>query len=269
MRDYFELFDDGFLSGKLAESEQKIIMEEGKATLSRAKRDDDTVYFASSKECVIANDKLESSFVTLTQMALKRIFKQFGITKKHLVMVVGIGNEGLTADSLGARVVEKVIVTAHLDNLRGKGNLCAYAPGVGGNTGIASFDVIKALVEKLEPKVIICIDTLASKHIERLGGVIQIKDSGLTPGAGVGNAKISLEQSTLGVPVIGVGVPLIIYARNLLLNYLAGSSSNLSFDTLSEVTGDLVVTAKEIDLYIDCFSKIISKAINKAVHGKI
>ena len=125
------------------------------------------------------------------------------------------------------------------------------------------------MVEKLEPKVIICIDTLASKNIERLGGVIQIKDSGLTPGAGVGNAKISLEQSTLGVPVIGVGVPLIIYARNLLLNYLAGSSSNLSFDTLSEVTGDLVVTAKEIDLYIDCFSKIISKAINKAVHGKI
>ena len=102
-----------------------------------------------------------------------------------------------------------------------------------------------------------------------MGSVIQIKDSGLTPGAGVGNAKIPLDISTLGVPVVGIGVPLIIYARNLLLSYLKGSQSNVEFDKVTRSTGDLVVTAKEIDLYIDVFSRIISNAINKAVHGKI
>ena len=269
MRDYFELFDSGFLSASKVESAQRVVMEEGKASLTKAKRESDIVYYASIKDCVIGNERLENALTSLTQVAIKRILKDAKITKKDLIMVVGIGNEGLTADSLGARVVEKMLVTSHLENKRGYGNLCAYAPGVGGVTGIASFDIVKALVEKLAPKLVICVDTLASRSVERLGTIVQIKDSGLTPGAGVGNEKRSLERATLGVPVVGIGVPLIIYARNLLLNYFKGSTENVKFDTISQLTGDLVVTAKEIDLYIDSFSRIISNAINKAVHGKI
>ena len=269
MREYFELYEGGFLSSKLAENDQKILMEEGKAILTKEKRDNDCVYYASGKNCVIGDERLASSLCSFTRLALKRIFREWSIAKNDLVMIVGIGNEGLTADSLGAKVVEKIQVTAHLDKIKGYGKLCAYAPGVGGTTGIASFDVVKALVDKVLPKVVICIDTLACSNPERLGSVIQIKDSGLTPGAGVGNAKIPLDKSTLGVPVVGIGVPLIIYARNLLLNYLKGSQSNVEFDKVTRSTGDLVVTAKEIDLYIDVFSRIISNAINKAVHGKI
>ena len=269
MRDYFELYEGGFLGGKLAKCEQKTIMEEGKALLSRAKRENDTLYFVSSRDCVIGNDKLQNALISFVCIAIKRIFKDFAVTKKDLVMVIGVGNEGLTADSLGARVVEGICVTAHLEKLGGKGRLCAYAPGVGGTTGIPSFEVIKALADKLKPSVVICVDTLACTSIERLGAVIQIKDSGLTPGAGVGNAKTPLDISTLGVPVIGIGVPLIIYARNLLLNYLKGSNADVEFTVLTQSTGDLVVTAKEIDLYVDSFSYVISNAINKAVHGKI
>lgn len=269
MRDYFELCDASFLGVGGNKARRKVILDEVEGCLTQSEEMGEQIYFAQVKECVMEQDGLEESMSLLVERALKRIFKSFGIIKKDLIMVVGIGNEGLIADSLGARVVEKIKVTAHLGRERGYGRVCAYAPSVSGVTGIISFDVVKALVDKLSPKVIICVDTLACRNMERLGKGVQIKDGGLVPGAGVGNTQNPLDYNTLGVPVISIGVPLVIYARNLLLNYLKTSKNNVEFSTIEKVTRNFIVTVKEIDFYIDFFSESISNAINRAVHGKI
>lgn len=269
MRAFFDSFI-GDSEVALAENlPKKLISEEKKTSLFLSKRDGYNVYFLESNQSVISSDAVCDSLINLLAIALKRIFNEFKIKKGDLVMVVGIGNEGLTADSLGAKCVEKLKVTAHIPRPRGYGRLCAIAPSVGGVTGIESFSVVKAVASELSPQIIICVDTLATKNTAKLGSVIQLKDNGLTPGAGVDNEKISLDEKTLGVPVIGIGVPLIIYARNILLDYLKEKDEiRIDFNTLVGKVGDLVVTAKEVDLYVDEFARIIGEGINKAVHGK-
>ena len=137
------------------------------------------------------------------------------------VLVVGLGNRHITADALGPRVVEKLLVTRHIHMAYPgelDGRFCtvsAIAPGVMGETGVETAEVVRALVGSLQPDVVICVDSLASRRTVRIACTLQMTDAGLQPGAGLGNRRAVLNQEHLGVPVIAIGVPMVVYAATI------------------------------------------------------
>ncbi len=171
------------------------------------------------------------------------------------VLVVGLGNAFVVADSLGARVIKNLFATHNLpvylrQNL---GDMACLIPGVSGMNGIPTFDLVRGAVEVVRPKVVIIIDALTARNYARIGNSFQLSDTSICPGAGVGNKNQVLNKSTLGVDVITLGVPMMINAKN--------------FSQLDDLP-DIVLTPKEIDFYTQTCSKVIAEALNEAIHGK-
>ncbi|HRU84826.1 MAG TPA: GPR endopeptidase [Eubacteriales bacterium] len=220
--------------------------------------------FFRTKDCERALvNQLAQSLSELTAFRLQR-----GKT----ALVAGLGNQGMTADSLGPKVLGKLEIDEAKDEKR---RLATLAPGVKGVTGIESFDVIKGVVDRLKPAVVIAVDTLACSRSSRLYSSFQISTAGVIPGGGVGNDKRPLDFESLGVPVISLGVPLVLYARTLvsesIANYAERVKSEInSFELAHAISeslfGDynLVVTPKEIDLIVENSAEILARAINKA-----
>jgi len=212
----------------------------------------------------------------------KTLKKLINIQDNQLALVVGLGNRKVTPDALGPKVVEGIMVTRHLKSVMPEViddsvfQVAAIAPGVLGITGVETGEIIKGLVEKIKPDVVVCIDALASRKIERVNRTIKINDTGISPGAGVGNHRMKLNEETLGVKVIAIGVPTVVDAAtiandtiDLLLDDLINQSetgkefynmlkkvdkqekSMLIREILNPYVGELVVTPKEIDLMID------------------
>lgn len=146
-----------------------------------------------------------------------RVMKKLvDISEDKLALVVGLGNWNVTPDALGPKVAEKIMVTRHLkqvmpdaidDSVR---PVCAIAPGVLGITGIETGEIIKSLVERIKPDLVICVDALGSRKLERVNRTIQIGDTGISPGAGVGNHRMQINEQSLGVKVLAVGVPTVV-----------------------------------------------------------
>lgn len=208
------------------------------------------------------------------------------------ILVVGLGNEYVTADSLGPKVVSEIEVTRHLLKyapecvVPGARSVSSIAPGVLGTTGIETLEIIKGVVDNIKPKLIIVIDSLASKSIERISSTIQISDTGIVPGAGVGNTRKELSVNTLGIPVIAIGVPMVVELATLVsdginifiekLQEKAKSNDYLNqlkhedkYDEVKETlnVGDynMIVTPKEIDDLIENMGEIVAKSINYAI----
>lgn len=229
------------------------------------------------------------------------VSKVLGRTLKRLInmkddmlaLVVGLGNWKVTPDALGPKVTEGIMVTRHLKDVMpdviddSVYKVAAIAPGVLGVTGVETGEIIKGLVEKIKPDVVVCIDALASRKIDRVNRTIQISDTGISPGAGVGNNRMRINEESLGVKVIAIGVPTVVDAAtiandtiDLVLDDLINQSeegkdfynmlkkvnkeekSKLIREVLNPYVGDLVVTPKEVDLMIDSLSKIIANGIN-------
>lgn len=153
------------------------------------------------------------------ESALAKILNKILINKNLLnkkCLLVGLGNINVTPDSLGPYVIDNVIVTRHLvqtgNITEGFSEVSALSPGVMGNTGIETFDIIKAVKDKINVDFIIVIDALASSSIARVNKTIQITDTGISPGSGVGNKRKELSSATLGIPVIAIGVPTVVDA---------------------------------------------------------
>lgn len=160
------------------------------------------------------------------------------------VLVVGLGNAGMTADALGAEVCRDIAVES--------GRLMTLAPGVAGNTGIESFDVVSGVAARVRPSAIVAVDSLAAASTERVCRVIQLCDAGITPGSGVSNHRERLSTASLGMPVISVGVPLVVYASTIIRD--AGGDPE-GFESL-------IVTPKDIDLLVRECAAVIARAIN-------
>ncbi len=182
------------------------------------------------------------------------------IKSDSLTLVVGLGNRDITPDALGTSVVSKLLVTHHIkqnmsdllgDNISG---VCAIAPGVLGTTGIETADIIKAVTERVKPQLIIAVDALAAADIQRVSTTIQISDTGIQPGAGVGNNREGLNEKNTGVKVIAIGMPTVIDA------------STISKVEIPEELAPLMVTTKDIDLVIERASKAVANGINLALH---
>ena len=197
--------------------------------------------------------------------------------KNGTVLVIGLGNVNITPDALGPKTASAVLATRHitgelarstgLDRLR---SVAVLSPGVLGQTGIETGELIISLINRLEPSAVIAVDALASRSLARLGCTVQISDSGISPGTGVGNNRLSLNKKTLGVSVIGIGIPTVVDASTLAAEFLGDSDSDLSKlkNTLSPRGEKMIVTPSEIDLLIERASKLIGMAINCALQSE-
>lgn len=184
-----------------------------------------------------------------------------GNSKKTLV--VGLGNRAITPDALGGEVVDKLLITSHMKKYMPEvfgddyGSVSAIAPGVMGTTGMETVDIVKGVMDTVAPDTIIAIDALAGADINRVTTSIQIADTGIAPGSGVGNHRNGLNRDSLGVKVIAVGVPTVIAAE-----LLGGENIAEEFRTL-------MVTTNDIDAVIKRMSKTVANGINLALHKNI
>ncbi|MCM3725191.1 GPR endopeptidase [Neobacillus cucumis] len=254
-----------------------------------------------------------------------------GIKKTDSCLVVGLGNWNVTPDALGPMVCENLLVTRHLFQLQpenvedGYRSVSALSPGVMGLTGIETSDIIFGVVEKTKPDFVIAIDALASRSIERVNSTIQISDTGIHPGSGVGNKRKELSKETLGIPVIAVGVPTVVDAVSITSDTIdfilkhfgkelregnrpsrslapAGMTfgekrkltdedmpaeqhrktflgmigtlpddekRKLIYEVLSPIGHNLMVTPKEVDVFIEDMANLIANGLNASLHSAI
>ena len=202
------------------------------------------------------------------------------------VLVVGLGNRSITPDSLGPLAIDKTLVTRHI--MQGSyapgdmDSVCAISPGVLGITGIETVEIVDSLVKKIDPRTVICIDSLAARDSGRIGSTIQLTNTGIQPGAGVGNHQKALTRDTLGIPVISIGMPTVIYAATLArdaFEYLAKQSGDdtppesaledMERSLLSADIGEMIVTPREIDTLIQDAAGIIATGINYALQPRL
>ncbi len=203
--------------------------------------------------------------------------------KKDNVLIVGLGNESMTPDSIGPKVVKKILVTRHIYKFLPDAidvrmaSVCAFAPGVLGVTGIESKDIISGILKSTEINAIIVIDALAARRSERMFSTFQLTDTGIEPGAGVGNKRSAISMESLGIPVIAIGIPTVVYASSLVYDTIKDSLSLITDQNKEKIEetaqrlssyseGDMVVTPKEIDIIAEDCAKIIADGINLALH---
>lgn len=203
------------------------------------------------------------AFYKAVSEELSEIIKSFKIPNNPTVLVLGLGNEKITSDALGPMCIDKLIVARHLyTEFPGYnselGKVCAIRTGVLGTTGVETLEIVKGVSQHIKPDLVIAIDSLASRSVGRLATTIQITDTGIMPGSGIGNNRKEISKNTLGTPVIGIGVPFVIDASIMAEEQGIGSIINLK---------GLFVTPKEIDVLVNQMTDIISAGINLSFHN--
>lgn len=235
----------------------------------------------------------------IIQLFAKELSTLLPQTKNKSVLVVGLGNRNATPDALGPKVAGKVVVTRHIEQKlpwqidESVCALSALVPGVMGITGIETSEIISGVVSKVNPDYVIVVDALGSRSASRVNTTIQINNTGIEPGAGIGNKRKAINKDNIGCPVIAIGVPTVVDAATLvndMLDHLIGAmlsetedqefyqmlerlSEKEKYTLVKEVLyphiGDMFVTPKEIDEVIEYLSNIIANGINIAVHPGI
>ncbi|HEY5562375.1 MAG TPA: GPR endopeptidase [Clostridiaceae bacterium] len=247
----------------------------------------------------LREDDPEINQKTIDAMS-KELISLMNLKENSTILVVGLGNWNVTPDALGPKVLSNLMVTRHLleympdkvdDGVR---SVCAISPGVMGITGIETGEIIRGVVERIKPDFIIAIDALAARSMERVSTTIQIADTGIAPGGGVGNKRMELSEATLGMPVIAIGVPTVVDAAtltndamdlvidsmikeapegtdfyNMLKNMDREKKYELLKTALNPFVGQLIVTPKEIDDIINRTSKVVANGLNIALHQGI
>lgn len=218
-----------------------------------------------------------------------------------VTLICGLGNWNATPDAVGPMVAEKVLVTRHIHSMTppekrgGLRSVAAISPGVLGITGIETADIIAGVVERVKPNLIIVVDALAARSVSRLGTTVQLGDSGIQPGSGVGNRRFGITRQTMGVPVIAIGVPTVVHAMTIVSDALdimghAGSPQpqkpavgpmgaavepgapplpNAVAASLQPYLGSLIVTPKEVDVLSEELAEVVAGGINLALHPAI
>ena len=221
-------------------------------------------------------DTQENTAITLAE-EIKKFLKEHSKSEPK-IMLVGLGNRNITADSLGPKVADKIVVTRHVKKLQNKknnenleidnrlGNICAIAPGVMGMTGIETSEIIKGMISTVGPDLLIVIDALASRKATRVNSTIQISDTGIVPGSGVGNHRMELSREVLGIPVISVGVPTVVDALTLVKDTLDIAEKDIPELENNDNIANMIVTPKNIDIAIERISDVVASAVNMAIH---
>ncbi len=272
----------------------KVVEEVGARLIGKPKGNYITIEVPKLRE----NDKdLQDETGKLLAQEVARIVN---LNDQSVIMVVGLGNWNVTPDALGPRVVDHLLVTRHIKEYvpdqidEGVRSVCAVAPGVLGITGIETSEIIRGIVDRVKPDLVIAIDALASRKMERISTTIQIADTGINPGSGVGNNRKELSKESMGVPVIAIGVPTVVDAATMASDtidmvvdsLINGSSKGGEFynmlkemdktekyklinEVITPFVGNLMVTPKEIDRLIDDIAIVIANGLNIALHPSI
>ena len=243
------------------------------------------------KKLKVATDEdIQKTAETLTN-ELKKIIDMH-TDKQGDILIVGLGNIYVTPDALGPKVINEIDVTRHIIKYlpqyveEGTRPVSAISPGVLGTTGIETVEILKGIVENTKPKLLIVIDALASRSIERISSTIQISDTGIVPGAGVGNTRQEISQGSLGIPVVAIGIPTVVELATLVSDgidifidrlqekaesneYLNKLQQEDKYEEVKEALNvgeyNMIVTPKEIDDLIENMKDVVARGINFAV----
>lgn len=225
--------------------------------------DMENIKFLEDKSLII--DKIKEKIESLMQD-----------TNNSSVMIVGLGNEYVTADSLGTKVTNGIEITRHIlklskdiinEEIR---EVSAIAPSVMGMTGIETTKIISAIAKEVRPEYIIVIDSLMSKSVKRIGASIQLSNTGIIPGSGISNHNNKIDEDLTGAKIISIGVPVVVDAATIATEALckiAGKEAEEIYEEVSKVlnTSNFIVTPKDIDEQVDILSNIIYSSINLAM----
>ena len=266
----------------------KILNEEGEKILQKPAGTDITL---DVKKLKLADEERLSKIAETVADELRKIVGEH-VNETEDILVVGLGNLYVTPDALGPKVVPEIEVTRHIleympsimpEDTR---PVSAISPGVLGVTGIETMEILKGVVQNVKPKLLIVIDALATRSIDRISSSIQIADTGIVPGAGVENTRKEISKKTLGIPVIAIGIPTVVdlatitnecidifieslQEKAMSNDYLNKLKENDNYEEIKEALVpkdyNMIVTPKEIDKLIENMSKIVSSAINMAM----
>lgn len=234
-------------------------------------------YVTVSVRDLSENDR--DDYENVCMCVARELKKIFNIEEKASVLVVGLGNEAITADSIGPKSVKKLLVTRHIKEMLpdevdpSVRSVSAIAPSVMAMTGIETENIVSGIVGKIKPEAVIAVDALAARSMKRLGRTIQITDTGINPGSGVGNNRKELSKKTLGIPVIAIGVPTVAEAGTILADCIDTIAENEDerekleqlYKKSAQGEGEMVVTGKDIDSLSERCARIIANGINIAL----
>ncbi|NLC77429.1 MAG: GPR endopeptidase [Clostridia bacterium] len=261
-----------------------ILNEEGEKAMGRPKG---TYVTLDSVELRRNNWEAHKNITRSFAATLKTMIAEEGLGPSDPILVVGLGNWNATPDALGPKVVNTILVTRHMfqyapeELAGGLRPVSILAPGVLGITGIETAEIIRGVVDRVKPKLVIAVDALAAGSVDRIASTIQLANTGIAPGSGIGNQRKGINKETMGVPVIAVGVPTVVNAiviafqlfghaleNNPVLNQ---SLSQEQMETaIKQVLGSfgthLTVTPKEIDELISNAARVIASGLNQALH---
>lgn len=267
-----------------------ILNDQGAAIMGRAPG----TYITMDSSAIRENNKMVHK--KIGEVLAEKLQEILPLQDDTVILVVGLGNWNATPDALGPKVIEYSMATRHLfqyapEELRqGLRSVCIFAPGVLGITGIETAELIKGAVDRIHPDLIIAVDALAAGSVERINSTIQVATTGINPGSGIGNKRVGINQETMGVPVIAIGVPTVVHAGIIahqamenLFNHLQNTPNlrqvyqalqpvavqQMINQVLEPFGGQLMVTPKEIDDQITNTAKIIAMSLALTLHPGI
>ena len=267
------------ISNDLKVTKVEVLTEEGERALGKPKG---KYYTLEAENLHLGIEEIDNQVENEVSKILKELLQ---LKSEDKVLVVGLGNEEVTPDSIGPKVISKIDVTSHLIKYvpeyikEGTRPVSAIIPGVIGTTGIETGDIIKAVAEKTNPNKIIVVDALAARDMKRIKNTIQISDTGIIPGAGVGNNRKRLSEETIGVPVIAIGVPTVVDSKTIVNDVIEGLIEKNKIndkkkeeyyhfikEKIPEIETNSIVTPTEIDEVVANVSEIIATGINIALN---
>lgn len=276
------------INDKIKVSRVKITNQNGENAIGKPIGNYTTIDVKGLK--LATDEDIQKTAETLTNELKKMI--DIHTDKQGEILIVGLGNIYVTPDSLGPKVINEIDVTRHIQKYlpqyldEGTRVVSAISPGVLGTTGIETVEILKGIVDNINPKLLIVIDALASRSIERISSTIQISDTGIVPGAGVGNTRQEISQSSLGIPVVAIGIPTVVELATLVSDgidifidrlqekaesneYLNKLQQDDKYEEVKEALNvgeySMIVTPKDIDDLIENMKDIVARGINFAV----
>jgi len=226
-------------------------------------------------------------YVRAIELIAEKI-KMLAVDHHEKVLIAALGNSSITADSIGPKALPKILITRHLKqqipglyDSMGLIEMSGISPGVLGQTGMETAEIILSVTDEIKPSLVIIIDSLASRKISRLATTVQLSNAGISPGSGVGNHRRAIDSNLLGTKVISIGVPTVVDAATLSYDVLEEAYKYLNIQpddrltldilnaSLEEMGGNFFVTPKESDVITNEVSKVIGYAINRAFHSDI
>jgi len=255
--------------GDFCVTSMKVIDEKGEESTGRERGTYVTV--SIGKPWLLGDDKIAEAeeLLALEMRAMSR-----SISDCESVLIIGLGNRAITADALGPQTTDELLITRHIkladsrlyDSLE-QCEISAFAPGVLGQTGIETLELVRGAVERVKPSLVVAVDALAARGVDRLATTVQLSDTGLAPGSGIGNRRQALNRQSLGVPVMAVGAPTVVNSATLVIDALELAGIDEISDKLNGVLENgksFFVSLKESDVAVTELAHLIARALNRS-----